>query len=453
MKQRILVIGGVAAGPSAASKAKRVNPNAEVLLLEQGEHISYGICEVPYYVGNVVTKAEDLLPFSPQRFFQTKGVKVKVFHRAEEIIPVKKQVVVRDLARNRIEEYSYNKLILATGSTVRSLQLPGEDANNVFRVKTLEDGIALRKLIDEQNTRRAVIVGGGYVGMEMAEAFVANGIETAILHRSDLPMKGLEVETRKAVAAELKANGVHFHPHSNVKALQRTSAGRVTQVIATSGVFACDVVLLSIGVEPNTELARTARLRLGAHGGILTDQRQATSVDTIFAAGDCCEVKNIVNNRWMYLPLATVASRQARVAGENAAGGNATFKGAVRAIAVKIFRLEVAHVGLSSSEAEESGFDVVTETITGNSKIAFYPGNARVTIVAIADKKSKRLLGANLFGENGVVLRANLLAAAVQQKMTVDDIARLDLIYTPPYAPLWDPVLIMANQLKKKVSV
>lgn len=453
MKQRILVIGGVAAGPSAASKAKRVNPNAEVLLLEQGEFISYGICEVPYYVGNVVTNREDLIPFSPQRLEQTRGVKVKIFHRAEEIIPSKKKVVVRDLTRNRVEEYPYHKLVLATGSKVRSVGLPGEDAGNVYHVKTVEDGFALRKLIDEQKPRRAVIIGGGYVGMEMAEAFVANGIETTMLHRSDLPMKGLELEARKAVAEELKANGVKFVPHSRVKALQRNSANRVTQVVASSGVFDCDVLLLSVGVEPNVELAETARLRLGPHRGIITDQRQATSIDTIFAAGDCCEVKNIVNNKWMYLPLATIASRQAWVAGENAAGGNATFRGAVRAIAVKIFRLELAHVGLSSKEAEESGFNIVTEKIVGNSKIGFYPGNAKVTIIAIADKRSKRLLGANLFGENGVVLRADVLATAIQQKLTVDEIAKLDLIYTPPYAPLWDPVLVMANQLKKKVGL
>lgn len=453
MKQRILVIGGVAAGPSAASKAKRVNPNAEVLLLEQGEWISYGICEVPYYIGNVITNREDLLPFSPQRLEQTRGVKVKIFHRAEEIIPSKKIVVVRDLARNRVEEYPYGKLVLATGSKVRRLGLSGEDAANVYHVKSVEDGFALRKLIEERKPRRAVIIGGGYVGMEMAEAFVANGMETTILHRSDLPMRGLELETRKAVAEELKTNGVRFVPHSRIKALQRNSANQVTQVVASSGGFDCDVVLLSIGVEPNVELATTARLRLGTQGGILTDQRQATSVDTIFAAGDCCEVKNIVNNKWMYLPLATIASRQAWVAGENAAGGNATFKGAIRAIAVKVFRLEVAHVGLSSAEAEVSGFHVVTEKIVANSKIGFYPGNAKVTIVAIADKKSKRLLGVNLFGENGVVLRADVLATAIQQKLTVDEIARLDLIYTPPYAPLWDPILIMANQLKKKVGL
>ncbi|MGH2566804.1 MAG: FAD-dependent oxidoreductase [Bacteroidota bacterium] len=451
MKQRILVVGGVAAGPSAASKAKRVNPNAEVLLLEQGEYISYGICEVPYYIGKVVTNKEDLLPFSPQRLEQTRGVKVKTFHRAEQIITARKKVVVRNLARNRVEEFPYSKLILATGSNVRRLGIAGEDANNLFHIKSVEDGLAIRKLIEERQPKKAVIIGGGYVSMEMAEAFVGNGIETTLLHRNNLPMSGLEIETRKAVLEELKQNNVLFVPDVVVRELRVDSSNHVGRVITSSGSYDCDIVVLSLGVEPNVELAKIARLRLGPHGGIITDQRQATTIDTIFAAGDCCEVKNIVNNKWMYIPLATIASRQAWVAGENAAGGSAMFRGAIRAIAVKVFRLEVAQVGISSEEAEASGFTVVTEHITGDSKVGFYPGNAKLHIIAIADKKSKRLLGANVYGEQGAVLRANALGIAIQHKLTIDEIARLDLINTPPYAPLWDPILVAANQLKKKV--
>ena len=451
MKQRILVVGGVAAGPSAASKAKRVNPNAEVLLFEQGEHISYGICEIPYYIGKVITNPDSLIAYTPQKLEQVKGVAVKTFHRAEEIVQSKKKLIVRNLSRNRVEEFSYSKLILATGSKARRLGISGEDAVNVFHVKSLEQGYALRKYIDERKPKSAVIIGGGYIGMEMAEALVGNGIKTTLLHRGDLPMSGLEEDTRKAIVAELESNGVKFIPRSVVRELTVDTSSRVSQVTATTGKFDCDLVVLSLGVEPNVELAQTARVRLGSNGGIITDQRQATSVDTIYAAGDCCEVKNIVNNKWMYIPLATIASRQAWVAGENAAGGSATFKGAIRSIAVKVFRLEVAQVGISAEEADASGFRVVTEHIVGNSKVGYFPGNAKVHIIAIADKKSKRLLGANVYGEQGAALRADVLGVAIQQKMTVDDIARLDLLYTPPFAPLWDPVLVMANQLTKKV--
>ena len=452
MNPRILVIGGLAAGPSAASKAKRTNPNADVLLVEQGEFISYGICEVPYYIGNVVVDPDKLISYSPQRLTQVKGVSVKTLHRAEEIVPVKKKVLVRNLGRNKVEEFNYHKLILATGSKPRSLGIDGENSRNVFHVKSLEDGYGIKRFIEEEKPRRGVVIGGGYIGMEMCEALRRNGIETTMLHRSDLPMSGLEGETRTAVLTALKKGGVDFRPSQQVTGLKVDQSGKVTEVSTSAHVFPADIVILCLGVVPNVELGSMARLRLGPNGGILTDQRQTTSIDTIFAAGDCCEVKNIVNNKWMYVPLATNASKQGWVAGENAAGGNATFKGAIRAIAVKVFDLELAQVGISSMEAVQSGFQPVVERIEGDSRVRFYPENSIVNVILIADKKSGRLLGANVYGGQGSVLRADVLAVAIQQKMTIDEVARLDLIYAPPFAPLWDPILIAAQQTLKKMK-
>lgn len=452
MKQRILVIGGLAAGPSAAAKAKRVNPDAEVILFEQGEFVSYGICEVPYYVGNVITDPEDLIVYSPQKLEQHKGVKAMIFSNVEEISPVKKQIVVRDLYRDKIQEYTYDKLVISTGSHSRKLGLTGETARNVFHVKTLDQGYALKRFMEQEKPSSAVIIGGGYIGMEMAEALMGNGVETTLLHRSVLPMSGLEMETRSTVFDELMKHGVRFVPTSQVRELRVNSTGKVFEVVASTGTYPTDLVVLSLGVEPEVQLAKSARISLGPHQGILTDQRQSTNIDTIFAAGDCCQVRNLVTNRWMYIPLATIASKQAWVAGENAAGGSAVFKGAIRAIAVKVFDLEVAQVGISSDEAKEAGFDVVSEQITGNSKVGYFPGNAKVTIIAIADKKSRRLLGANVFGGNGAVLRANTLGVAIQEKLNVDEIGQLDLIYTPPFSPMWDPILIAANQLRKRLQ-
>ncbi len=452
MKQRILVIGGVAAGPSAAAKAKRVNPDAEVILFEQGEHISYGVCEIPYYIGNVVTDAERLLVYTPQRLLKEKGVVAHVFHKVEEIIPSKRLLVVRNLQRNRVEEPRYHKLVIATGSRPRSLGIAGEEARNVFRVKSLEEAHALKKYITTESVRSAAIVGGGYIGLEMAEALSGIGIKTTMLHRSDLPLTGLEMATREAIREQLKIHGVEFVPCQQVEGLTVDGTGKVTEVVTASARYAVDLVIICIGVDPNTELAQAARIRCGSRKGILTDQRQATNIDTVYAAGDCCEVKNLVNNKWMYIPLATTASKQGWVAGENAAGGSATFKGVIRAIGVRAFDLEVAQVGISSKEAKESGFNIVAEEIVGNSRVGYFPGNAKVHIIAIADKKSGRLLGANVFGGNGAVLRANTLGVAIQQKLTLDEVARLDLIYTPPYAPMWDPILITANQLKKRLT-
>jgi NADPH-dependent 2,4-dienoyl-CoA reductase/sulfur reductase-like enzyme len=452
MKRRLLVVGGVAAGPSAAAKAKRTNPNIDVTLFEQGEHISYGICEIPYYIGDVITDAEKLIVYSPSRLEKEKGVSVRVHHRVEEVIPSKRLLVVRNLANNRTVEHHYTKLILATGSRARSLDITGENGRNVFHVKSLEEGYAIKRFIMQEKVTSAVIIGGGYIGIEMAESLRTLGISTTLLHLDSLPMSGLETQTREAVLAELRKNGVEIVPHVRVRKLVHDTTGRVTDVETETARYETDLVIISAGVKPNSELAKNAGIRCGRYNGILTDQRQATNIDTIFAAGDCCEVKNIVSNRWMYIPLATTASKQGWTAGENAAGGSAAFKGVIRAIAVRAFDLEIAQVGLSTEEAEEAGFTVVVEHIVANSKVGYFPGNEEVNIIAMAEKRSGRLLGANVFGKQGAVLRANTLGVAIQQKLKVDEIARLDLIYSPPFAPLWDPILLAAQQLRKKTE-
>ncbi len=448
MRRRIIVIGGLAAGPSAASKAKRVNPSAEVLLFEQGEQISYGICEMPYYIAGLIKERRKLIVFTPEEFKEKRGVIAKVHHRVEQVIPGKRKVVVRDLAKDDVVEYDYEKAIIATGSKPRRINLHGEDSQNVFVLKSYDDGMRIREWIEKESPRKAVIVGGGYIGMEMAEALTTLDIETTMLHRSELPMVGLELETRKSVVEQLRNHGVYFVPAVSVKSLARESRpgkSTVTRVITNKGTYDCDLLILSLGVEPNVDVARGAGIALGVTGAIRVDEMQRTRTDNVYAAGDCCEVKNLVNDKPMYLPLATVASKAGWVAGENAAGGRAVFKGAIRAIAVKVFELEVGHVGLSAEEAEVSGFDVMTEIVVGDSRVSIMPGSRTVTVIYVLDRKSRRLLGANLFGGEGVALRANILAVAIQHHLTVDQISQLDLAYAPPFSPLWDPILVAAN--------
>lgn len=452
MTRNILVVGGLAAGPSAAAKAVRVNPSAHVTLFEQGENISYGICEVPYYIAGDVEESSRLVVYSPEELRRKKGVQVKTFHRVEEILTVRKIAVVRDFQTQRIFEYHYDSLIYCAGSNPRSLGLEGENAQNVFRVKNLEDGLQIKDYIKRESPKYAVIIGGGYIGMEMAEALVRNGLDVTMVHRHDLPMMGLEQEFREHVVEELTRNGVHFVPGAHTSELVKDHSGRITHVVTGRGTFQADIVILSLGVEPNAELARRSGILLGRTGAVKTDERQLTNIDSIYAAGDCCEVRNLVSGQLMYLPLATVASRAAWTAGENAAGGNSRFKGAIRALAVKVFDLEVAQVGLGSVEAEGAGFSVTTEMVTGKSRVAIMPGSEDVMVKFIIDKRSRRLLGSNVMGKEGAVLRANTLAVAIQHRLTVDDIAQLDLIYAPPFAPLWDPILIAANVSKRQFT-
>ncbi len=448
--RRILVVGGLAAGPSAASKAARTRPGTEVLLFEQGDAISYGICEIPYFIAGEVP-ADGLLAYSPESLKEKKGVAVRIRHRVEEIIPRSRLVVVRNLANGSTSEEQYDRLIVATGSRARTLGIAGESSRNVFHVKSLDDGHNIRKYIDDERPTRAVIIGAGYIGMEMAEALHTRGLEVVVLHKHSLPLAGLEHGAREVASRTLEAHGIRFIPEAATEGFLVNAQQLVTYVHTSVGSFETDLVIVAVGVEPNSELARRAGVRCGEFGGILTDARQMTSVDNIYAAGDCCEVKSLVTNKWTYIPLATIASKAGWTAGENAAGGNAIFRGAIRSIAVRVFEMEFAQVGVNEAEAEASGFTPVTETITGWSRVAVMPGSRPVTITTVADKKSRRLVGATLFGGEGVALRANTLAVGIQQRVTVDEMQQWDLIYAPPFAPLWDPILVAANATRKKL--
>jgi NADPH-dependent 2,4-dienoyl-CoA reductase/sulfur reductase-like enzyme len=450
IKRKILVVGGLAAGPSAAAKAARTNPNAEVTLFEATETVSYGLCEAPYAISGVIEDETRLVSYTPERLEETKGIRVKTLHLVEQIIPSKKKIIVRDLQHRSLIEYEYDRLILATGSKPRILNIKNENARNVFHLASREDTLSILRYLEQEKPTTAVIIGGGYIGMEMAEALRTRNLEVTLLHRYRLPMTGLEPSTREKVVDILTHNKVQFVSNVKVEALQKGTNDKIDHVLSNRGTFEANLVILSLGVEPNVALAKSAKIRLGPTGAISTDERQLTSVESIYAAGDCCEVKNIVTGKPMYLPLATIASRAGRVAGENAAGGRATFKGAIRAVAVKVFDYEIAQVGISSEEAKQAGFQVVTETVSAYSKIGIMPNSSKVTLTLIVDRRSERLLGANIFGKEGAVLRANTLGVAIQNKLTLTDISRLDLIYAPPFAPLWDPILVAANQTKKK---
>jgi NADPH-dependent 2,4-dienoyl-CoA reductase/sulfur reductase-like enzyme len=454
MKRRILVIGGLAAGPSAAAKAKRIDPEAEVVLFEQGEHISYGICEIPYFLSNEIEDAKKLVVFTPEGLEKDKGVTAKVLHAVENILPLKKEIQARNLSDGTTKNEHYDKLIIATGSIPATLNIEGEKCRNVFAVKDLDAAYALKNFIAEERPRRAVIIGAGFVGLEMAEALVRRGIEVTMLHNSAMPMSKLEEEGRKLVLEEIQKHGVAFLPSAKVEWLGVGAKGAVVAVGIHDRTVETDLVIVAVGVRPNTKLAAAAGIQVGALGGIRVDDKmKALGAENIFAAGDCCELKNMVTNKPMYISLATTASKTGRVAGENAAGGNVTFKGTIRAIGVRVFDKEFAHVGLSLKEAMDSHFDGVAYSIRAPSHVRLMPGAKDILFTLIADRKTRRLLGANVIGEKGAVLRANTLAVAIRHGMSIDEVEQLDLIYTPPCAPLWDGIAIAAEQLGKKLKV
>jgi len=448
---RILVIGGLAAGPSAASKAKRTNPDAEVILIERTPYISYGICEIPYYLTGEYEDERDLVVYSPERLQKEKNVTVWTNTAVEQIDRSNKVVNIKDHKEGIRRKEEYDKLIITTGSTPRILPFMKSGSKNVFTIKDLGKTYELKKFIETDKPKQAVVIGGGFIGLEMTEALKKLGMEVTVLHRHIYPFTNLDKDSGETLVDALQDNGVHYQPKSNVISFGEYRDGYVNSVVTEEGTYNTDLVIVAIGVEPNVSLAKEAGLEIGLTGGIKTDERQRTNDDSIYAAGDCCEVKSLISRRPCYIPLATVASKMGRTAGENAAGGNAVYKGAIKNIVVRVFDFALSRVGLTQQEAEEAGFLYVTESIQAPSRIPKMPHNARLTIKYLADKKNGKLLGATLIGKDGVAHRANVLASMIHMGATLKDISTLDLMYAPPFSPLWDPILIAANQTMKKL--
>lgn len=381
------------------------------------------------------------------------NIDVLIGHRVTKINPQDKKIEVLNLKDSEIKEFSFDKLIIATGARSRRLDLPGSQAKNIFTLKDLQDAIRIKTYLDEKKPKRVAILGGGFIGLEMCEAFRLRGLETYLFCRRELPAGNLEREISERILKELQENEVHFLPYHEPLAFHLNHEAEVTSIETTKGVYPADMVLMSTGVIPNVELAREAGIELGKTGAIKTDFSQKTNLKDIFTAGDCCEVFNLISQDWVHTPLGDIANKQGRVAGENAAGGNGIFHGVVGSAAFKVFELEVAFTGLGIHVARQHGFDVDSQMIEAESKVGYMPGSKRMLIKLIFDRTNGRLLGAQMAGKEGVARRINALAVALHQKMTVDEISRLDFAYAPPFSAPLDPILIAAEQAAKKIKI
>ena len=374
---------------------------------------------------------------TPQQFKEMQDIDVKTEHRVTKIDPKEKRIEVVDLSKSETQWVPYDKLIIATGARSRRLNLPGSNANNIFTLKDLQDGIRIRNYIDGKRPKRVAVLGGGFIALEMCEAFRLRDLETFVFCRKDLPAGNLEGEISEKILKELQENGVHFLTHHEPADFKTNGKDEVTTFETHKASYRVDMVLMAVGVIPNVELAKEAGIELGKTGAIRTDKAQRTNLADIFAAGDCCEVFNLVSQDWVHTPLGDIANKQGRVAGENAAGGKAVFHGVVGSAAFKVFELEVAFTGLGMEAARKYGFDVDSQVIEAESKVGYMPGSKRMLIKLIFDRRSGRLLGAQMAGKEGVARRINALAVALHQKMTIDEISRLDFAYAPPFsAPL-----------------
>lgn len=452
MTQHVLFVGGVALGSKAACRFKRLVPDAQATLIDQDQFISYGGCGIPFYVSGDVNDIADLQKTSfhmlrDENFFNTcKDVNVRTRTRVERIDRQNKTVIVKG-PDGATAELAYDQLVLGTGSKPRQLDIPGADLPGVFHVANLHDAGAVKARITAGEVSKAVIIGGGFIGLEMAEAMADMWeVDTTVVEYMNQIMPGFvsPVFARMAMN-QMMAHGVHFFVDEQVTAIE--GSGRVEAVVTNKRKIPADMVIMAVGVTPNVDLARDAGLEIGPTGGIVVDAHLRTSDPFIFSGGDCAEIRNLLTGNPAYIPLGSMANRQGRVIGTNLAGGNAVFKGAVGSFAVKIFEAALAGAGLSITGALKAGFDAVSVQMAQLDRAHFYPSKAMMFLEMVVDKKTRTVLGVQGFGENGdaVVGRINTVAAILEDRPTVDRFINVEMAYSPPFSAALDILNALAD--------
>lgn len=444
---KLVVIGGVAGGPSAAAKAKRVYPDLEVTIFERSGHGSFGACGLPYVIGGDVTDFGKLVARTPEQFAQ-QGIAVRLRHEVTGVDYEARTVEVRDHRERRSFLEPFDRLVIATGASPARPGLPGVDMEGIFTLRNIEDGMAIqRAMLNAQkrfSTPRAVIVGGGYIGLEMAEAFVKRGLRVTIVEQMSRLLGNVDTEVAALALEEVRRHGVEVMLESTVTGFG--GDGAVSQVFTTHGELEAEIVLLALGVRPNSGLAKSFGVNLTPFGSVLVNDRLETNLPGVYAVGDVTEVHHLVSGRHAYIPLGDTANKQGRVAGTNLAGGEDRFPGVVGSAVSKIFDLGVALTGLSEFEAAALGFEAKSVTVTATDHAGYYPDHRPITVKLVYVPTDGKLLGAQIAGRGDAVKRIDVIAVLLHHGGTIEELSRLDLAYAPPFSPVWDPLLVAANQ-------
>ena len=439
MGTRLVIIGGVAAGATAAARARRISEQAEVTVLERGPYVSYANCGLPYFLSGDIEDRADLLLQTPQGFGRRYGVEVRVNTEALELDRAGKRVRVRGPGGE--SWVPYDKLILAQGGNPFMPDLPGHDAPHVFKLWTVPDMDRIHDFIAQARPRTAAVIGGGFIGLEMAEAFRKRGLETSVVELLPTVMSVMDREYGTLVAQELEANGVRVVTGVGLRAVR--PAEKAVE-LADGRRIPAELVLFSVGVRPELTLAKSAGLEIGPSGGLLVDEHLRTSDPDVYGAGDMVEVTHKVSGRRVRIPLAGPANRQGRIAASNALGVAMRYGGALGTSVVKIFEATAAMTGLTEKAARDAGFTVGVSVIHKDHHAGYYPGGQELALKLVYDRKTARLLGAQAFGRAGVEKRIDVLATALHGEMSLQDLAELDLAYAPPYSSANDPINLAA---------
>lgn len=436
---KVLIIGGVAGGATAAARLRRLDEFAEIIILERGGFVSYANCGLPYYIGGIIEDKEALTLKSPESFWERFRVEVRVHHEVTAIDKANKTITVKRRSDGSSYTESYDKLILSPGAKAVRSKLPGIENARIFTLRTVEDTYRIRDFLDARQSRKAVVVGGGFIGLEMAENLVYRGIETVLVQREDQVMPPLDYDMACQVHAYLRSKGVDLRLQQEVKGFAESSEGVEIQLVGKDPIEA-DLVILSIGVLPESALAKEAGLQLGAKGAIVVNERMQTSEPDIYAVGDAVQISHFVSGEKTQLALAGPANKQGRIAADNIAGLNSAFHGSQGSSVIKIFEMTVATTGINEKAAEQ--VELLYDKVLNDSlsHADYYPGATDMTIKTLFDPSDGKILGAQIVGFDGVDKRIDVLATTIRARMTAGDLEELELAYAPPFSSAKDPV-------------
>lgn len=442
---KVVVIGGVAAGMSAASKIKRIDSNTEVVVYEKGGFLSYGACGLPYYVGGFNDDYTKMIARTREQFEKI-GIQTHLHHEVLKVIPENKQLLVRNHETGDIFIDNYDKLMVSTGAAAITPPLEGARKKGVYLLKTLEDGIRLKEIANDPTIKNVVVVGGGYIGIESVDAFLHLGKKVTCVEFADRILMPFDPEISKLAEDELISKGVALKTSEKVVAIK--GEDRVTSVVTDKGQYEADLVILSIGVRPSTDFIKDTGIQRAQNGAIVVDREMRTSIPDIWSAGDCSMVYHKGLEENSFLPLGTVANKCGRIAGENIMGKHTKFVGALGSAAIKVCDVELGRTGLGESDAKRIGIDYKTVVIQAYDHPGYYPGQTPITIKVIYEAGTKKLLGAQTAGIKGAVLRVDVFAVAIHSQMTTEELGMTDLVYAPPFAGVWDAIHIACNAAK-----
>ena len=436
---KVVIVGGVAGGATAAARIRRLDEQAEIVVFERSGFISYANCGLPYYIGGVIEDPEELTLQTPESFFSRFRVSMRVRHEVTAIHPDKKAVSVTDLETGEVFEESYDKLILSPGAKPTQPRLPGVGLNKLFTLRTVEDTFRIKAYISENHPKSAVLAGGGFISLELAENLRELGMEVTIVQRPKQLMNPFDPDMAAFIHSEMRRHGVKLALGHTVEGFEEKDGG-VDVLLKDEAPLHADMVVLAIGVSPDTQLAQDAGLELGVKGSIVVNDRMETSVPDIYAVGDAVQVKHFVTGQDVLLSLAGPANKQGRIAADNICGGDSHYTGSQGSSVIKVFDMTAATTGVNETNAKKAGLDVDTVILSPMSHAGYYPGGKVMTMKVVFEKETYRLLGAQIVGYEGVDKRIDVLATAIRAGLKATELKDLDLAYAPPYSSAKDPV-------------